>query len=407
MILFYIILILISLNFIGERWLSYKNHLSRMNPIPASLSDVYSQERYRTYQEYKTASHRFNRWVSVLSFTVTLIMVIYGFTALHFALLSINNELIRGLVFFAILGVGSELLFAPFSIYETFIIEKKYGFTTTSAKTYVTDKLKSWILAILLFGGFYSLIYWLYSMFGSDFWWMAWLVISCVSIFLAFFYSTLIVPLFNKQKPLGPGSLRQRLEQLAQKSGFTIDNIYVMDGSKRSTRANAYFSGFGSKRRIVLYDTLIDKFGDEEIAAVVAHEIGHYRKKHVVFSIILSVMSTGIMFWLFSQLVGRPEIYEAMGIDGKPFYLGIILFGLLYTPVSIMLSLGSNYISRRFEFQADAFASSLHYAINLQKALKKLAADDLTDLTPDPAYVFVHYSHPPLAQRLNHLEKLL
>jgi STE24 endopeptidase len=285
------------------------------------------------------------------------------------------------------------------------VIEKKYGFTTTTTRTYVFDKLKSWILTILLFGGFYSLLYWLYSIFGSDFWWLAWLVVSCVSIFFAFFYSTLIVPLFNKQTPLGPGDLRQLLEQLAVESGFTIDNIYVIDGSKRSTRANAYFSGFGAKRRIVLYDTLIDKFDNEEIAAVLAHEIGHYRKKHIVFSMILSVLSTGIMFWLFSQVIGRPEIYAAMGIEGKPFYIGIILFGLLYTPVSLMLSLGSNYISRRFEFQADAFASSHHYANNLKEALKKLAADDLSDLTPHPAYVFVHYSHPPLAERLNRLSK--
>lgn len=405
MTLFFIILILVSLNFIGERWLSYLNHRSRMNPVPQSLANVYSQERYQTYQEYKNVSHRFGRWVSGLSFAATLFMVIYGFAALHFALLTLDNELIRGLVFFAIFGLASEILSTPFSLYDTFVIEKKYGFTTTTTRTYVFDKLKSWILTILLFGGFYSLLYWLYSIFGSDFWWLAWLVVSCVSIFFAFFYSTLIVPLFNKQTPLGPGDLRQRLEQLAVESGFTIDNIYVIDGSKRSTRANAYFSGFGAKRRIVLYDTLIDKFDNEEIAAVLAHEIGHYRKKHIVFSMILSVLSTGIMYWLFSQVIGRPEIYAAMGIEGKPFYIGIILFGLLYTPVSLMLSLGSNYISRRFEFQADAFASSHHYANNLKEALKKLAADDLSDLTPHPAYVFVHYSHPPLAERLNRLSK--
>ena len=404
MILFYIVILLISLNFLGTQWVGYLNHRSRLKPVPASLADVYSAERYQTFQQYKDVSYRFGRWMAWLSFAVTIFMLVYGFTALHFSLLFIDNELIRGLVFFAILGVAIEILSEPFDWYDTFVIEKKYGFTTTTVSTYVLDKLKSWLLAAVLFGGIYSLLYWLYSVFSTNFWWMAWLVVGVVSIFFAFFYSSLIVPIFNKQTPLEDGELRHKLEELAKESGFTINNIFVINGSKRSTRANAYFSGFGAKRRIVLYDTLLEKFDHEQIAAVLAHEIGHYRKKHVIYSMVLSLLSTGIMFWLFSQVVGRPEIYSAMGISGKPFYIGIIMFVLLYTPVSLLLSLGANWLSRRFEFQADAFAATHHYADFLIDALKKLAADNLSDLTPHKLYVFMHYSHPPLIQRIDHLK---
>ncbi|MDD3744054.1 MAG: M48 family metallopeptidase [Lentimicrobiaceae bacterium] len=296
MTVYYIVIALISLNFILGQWLSWINHRSRNKPIPQQLDDIYSPERYQTYQKYKKVSYRFGRWTSFFSFAVTLFMVIYGFTALHSVLVKIQPELLRGLVFFAVIGFGSEMLSLPFSLYDVFVIEKKYGFTTITPRTFVLDKLKSWLLTIVLFGGLYSLIYWLYTVFGTDFWWMAWVLAAGIALFFGFFYSTLFVPIFNKQLPLPAGELRQRLEQLSQECGFIISNIFVIDGSKRSTRANAYFSGFGSKRRIVLYDTLTSKLDNEEIAAIVAHEIGHYRKRHIIYSMILSIVNMGIMF---------------------------------------------------------------------------------------------------------------
>jgi STE24 endopeptidase len=239
---------------------------------------------------------------------------------------------------------------------------------------------------------------------GQYFWLYAWGVITLFSVFLNLFYSELIVPLFNKQTPLPAGELRTGLEAFAKKTGFKLKDIYVIDGSKRSTKANAYFSGFGPKKRIVLYDTLQNELTDEEIVAVLAHEIGHYKKKHIIFTLVLSVFLTGLMLFLLSLVVNNPSLSLALGSEKTSFHLGLIVFGILYSPLSLVIGMFSNYISRKNEFAADRFVTENFKPEILANALKKLSVKNLSNMMPHPAYVFFHYSHPPLLRRLEKLE---
>jgi STE24 endopeptidase len=249
-----------------------------------------------------------------------------------------------------------------------------------------------------------GLITWFYYKTGTNFWLYAWSLITLFSVFINLFYSELIVPLFNKQIPLPEGSLRTEIETFAQKTGFRLKNIYIIDGSKRSTKANAYFSGFGPKKRIVLYDTLEKELSEEEIVAVLAHEIGHYKKKHVLLALLFSVLLTGVMLFLFSLVVNNPRLSQALGSENTSFHLGLIAFGILYSPLSLIIGMFSNYISRRNEFEADRFVTDNHQPAILAAALKKLSVKNLSNMMPHPAYVFFHYSHPPLLSRLEKLE---
>jgi STE24 endopeptidase len=246
---------------------------------------------------------------------------------------------------------------------------------------------------------------WFFQVAGSLFWFYTWLFITAFSVFMMMFYSTLIVPLFNKQTPLEQGELRNAIEEFAQKAGFKLDNIFVIDGSKRSSKANAYFSGLGPKKRIVLFDTLINDHTTDELLAVLAHEIGHYKKKHTLKGMLVSVVTSGIMLYLLGLFINSPELSMALGGNEASFHLGILAFGLLYAPVSLVLGILGNLMSRKQEFEADAFAAKNFSSIPLQEALKKLSVNNLSNLRPHPAYVFVHYSHPPLLQRLRHLKK--
>jgi STE24 endopeptidase len=249
-----------------------------------------------------------------------------------------------------------------------------------------------------------GLITWFYYRAGQNFWLYAWGLITAFSVFINLFYSELIVPLFNKQVPLQDGPLRSQIEAFANKTGFRLKNIYVIDGSKRSTKANAYFSGFGPKKRIVLFDTLQKELTDDEIVAVLAHEIGHYRKKHVLRTIALSVAITGLMLYLFSLVVNNPLLSMALGSDHSSFHLGLIVFGILYSPLSLVIGIAANYYSRRNEFEADRFVKENFNPGILASALKKLSVKNLSNMLPHPVYVFFHYSHPPLLKRLEKLE---
>lgn len=314
------------------------------------------------------------------------------------------NTVIISLVFFGIIGFASDLINIPFSCYDTFVIEKKYGFNTMSVRTFITDHIKSWFIALLVGIPVLGLITWFYYKTGKNFWLFAWALITLFSIFINLFYSELIVPLFNKQTPLTEGSLRTQIETFARNTGFKLKNIYIIDGSKRSTKANAYFSGFGPKKRIVLYDTLQKELTEEEIVAVLAHEIGHYKKKHVLLTLIFSVFLTGLMLFLFSLVVNNSSLSLAMGSEKTSFHLGLIAFGILYSPLSLIIGMLSNYISRKNEFEADRFVRDNFKPEILAHALKKLSVKNLSNMVPHPAYVFFHYSHPPLLSRLEKLE---
>jgi len=265
-------------------------------------------------------------------------------------------------------------------------------------------KSKSWFIALLVGVPVLGLITWFYYRTGKNFWLYTWGVITLFSVFINLFYSELIVPLFNKQTPLPDGSLRNEIEAFAGKTGFKLKNIYVIDGSKRSTKANAYFSGFGPKKRIVLYDTLQNELTEDEIVAVLAHEIGHYKKKHILFTLIFSIILTGLMLFLFSLVVNNPSLSQALGAKQSSFHLGLIVFGILYSPLSLIIGMFSNHISRRNEFEADRFVRENYISEILANALKKLSVKNLSNMMPHPAYVFFHYSHSPLLGRLEKLE---
>ena len=405
-VLFFIIIGLLVADFIFEQVLEYLNSTQWSDEIPLDILDIYDEKDYKKQQAYQKVNYRFSIVTASFSFILMLTMfLVSGFALVNSWAFSITSNSIWGaLIFFGILLLASDILTTPFSVYETFVIEEKFGFNKTTPKTFVLDKLKGYLLGAIVGGGLLALIIYIYQLTTSYFWAYAWLLISGFSIFMVLFYSNLIVPLFNKQSPLPDGELKSAIEAFATKVGFKLDNIYVIDGSKRSTKANAYFTGFGAKKRIVLYDTLINDMTTNELVAVLAHEIGHYKKHHVVWSLILGIIQTGVMLFLFSLLVGSPDLSAALGIGKPSFHIGLIAFGILYSPISLVTGLGMNIFSRKNEYQADAFAAQYFSAEVLASALKKLSVKNLSNLKPHPLYVFFHYSHPTLLQRLSALK---
>lgn len=403
---FYLIIIFPVAGYITERYLEHLNSGTWSDKLPDQLKGICPDEDYRKSQLYDKDNKKLSFWSSSFNLIVILAMIILGgFAFLDDAARNISqNMIIVALVFFGITGLASDLINIPFSCFDTFVIEKKYGFNTMTIRTYISDHLKSWLIALIVGAPVLGLITWFYYKTGSLFWIYAWILITVFSVFMNFFYSELIVPLFNKQTPLQEGSLRDKIEDFAVKTGFKLNNIFVIDGSRRSTKSNAYFSGFGKKKRIVLFDTLINEMTENEIVAVLAHEIGHYRKKHVLTGIVFSVILTGLMLFLFSLVADNPELSLALGAEEAGFHLGLIVFGILYSPLSLAIGLISNIISRKHEFEADKFVRDNNYGPALSDALKKLSVKNLSNMMPHPLYVFFHYSHPPLLQRLKNLE---
>lgn len=405
-ILFYIIIGLVVADFIFDRFLLYLNSTQWSDRLPEEVKGIYDEDKYRRQQAYEKENFRFSMISSSFGFVVLLLMfLLSGFAWVHGVALTVSaNAILTALLFFGILMLASDLLNTPFSVYDTFVIEQKYGFNKTTPKTFILDKLKGWLLGAVIGGGLLALIIYIYQMTTHQFWIYAWLVISAFSIFMVLFYSNLIVPLFNKQTPLPEGELKSAIERFSAKVGFKLDNIYVIDGSKRSTKANAYFTGLGAKKRIVLYDTLINDLSTNELVAVLAHEIGHYKKKHVLWGLLLGILQTGIILYIFSLFVGNPILSAALGVAEPSFHIGLIAFGVLYSPISMITGLGMNILSRKNEYEADAFAAEHLGASDMASALKKLSVKNLSNLRPHWAYVFFHYSHPTLLQRLKALE---
>ncbi len=405
--IFWVIIAILVFDFVLERVLDYLNTTRWSDQVPEEVKGIYDEEKYRKQQAYSKTNHRFGMLTSSFSFLLILGMLFFqGFAFVNDLALSVStNPIWSALLFFGILMLASDILNTPFDLYSTFVIEEKFGFNKTTVKTYLLDKLKGWLLGAIIGGGLMALIIWIYTITGPNFWLWVWLVISAFSIFMAMFYSSLIVPLFNKQTPLEDGDLKTAINEFASKVGFQLDNIFVIDGSKRSTKANAYFTGLGSKKRIVLYDTLINDMEIPELVAVLAHEIGHYKKKHIIWSLILGILQTGLMLYIFSLVIDSPELSQALGVTQAYFHIGLITFGILYSPLSSVIGIAMNVFSRKNEYEADAFASENFDAEALGTALKKLSVNNLSNLRPHPAYVFVHYSHPTLLQRLAAMKK--
>jgi STE24 endopeptidase len=395
------------LDFALDKILGALNAAHFDDPVPNEVDDVYDKDEYLKSQAYKKTNYRFGLLSSTVSFAALLaFFFLDGFAFVDGIAREISdNPIVVALLFFGIIGLAADLLSTPFSYYDIFVIEEKFGFNKTTKKTFFLDKLKGWLLGGILGGGILALVVWFYDFAGEGFWLYAWALIGVFTIFMNLFYARIFVPIFNKQTPLGEGSLRDKIEAYAQKVGFKLENIFVIDGSKRSTKANAYFSGFGKEKRITLYDTLISDLEEEEIVAVLAHEVGHYKKNHIVINLIFSLVTMGFTLWLLSLFVGNPLFSEALGVSEPGFHIGLVVFGILYSPISELTGLLMNFVSRKFEYQADDFAKQTYNGQSLINSLKKLSKNSLSNLTPHPAYVFVHYSHPTLMERFKNLKK--
>ena len=399
---FILLIVVILLNFLKDVFLDYLNSKNFDNKIPKIISDVYNSEKYLKSQEYKKSKYEFSKYSKIYSLIVVLCFFYFdGFLILDtFCRELFDNSILISLTFFGIIFFGNELLSLPFSIFFTFVIEEKFGFNKTTIKTYISDRLKSWILTILFGGGVLSFIIFQEQLIGENFWIVAWMFVTGITILLNGFYAQIIVPLFNTQSKLEDGELRTEIEKYSKKVGFNLSNIFVIDGSKRSSKANAYFSGFGKQKRVTLFDTLIDKLNKKQIVAVIAHEIGHYKKNHIIFNSFFSIIQTGIMLYILSLFIYMPVFSEALGIDNHSFHIGLITFSILFTPISEISSLIFNLFSRKFEYEADEFAKKTYDGKYLIEALKVLSKDSLSNLTPHPKYVWWHYSHPTLLQRV-------
>ncbi len=408
-LVFYIIIGIIIFNFIFESVLDYLNFTRFDAPLPAEVKGLYEEDEYQKSQAYKKDKFKFG--VLQSGFSVVLILVflgINGFKVLNDLVYDFaDNSIVASLMFFAILFFASFILNLPFSYYFTFTIEEAYGFNTTSKSLFWKDQLKSIALTLIFGGVLLTAILFFYNNAGSVFWWYTWILISLVSVILNMFYAKLIVPLFNKQTPLEKGELRSKIEAYATRMDFQLNSIYIIDGSKRSKKANAYFSGLGREKRVTLYDTLIEDLEDEEIVAVLAHEVGHYKKNHIVINLLMTTLILGFTLWLLSLFVSEPLLSQALGVDQPNFHIGLIAFSFLYAPLSLISGVFTNVLSRTFEYQADHYAKSTYDGYGLISALKKLSKKSLSNLTPHPAYVFFHYSHPPLEKRIHNLKKKL
>ncbi|MBT8311623.1 MAG: M48 family metallopeptidase [Flavobacteriaceae bacterium] len=404
-VLFYIIIGILLLQFAVETILDVLNAGKFKDPIPEELEDIFDENEYRKSQDYKRVNFKFGLISGVFSLLFTLGFLIFGgFDWVDSLARTVTEHPIGvALLFFGIIFLGSDLVSTPFTYYQTFVIEEKFGFNKTTRKLFLTDKLKGWLMSIILGGGMLSVVILFFMWAGADFWIYAWILIAVFSLFINLFYSRLIVPLFNKQTPLPEGSLRDKIETYARKVGFELKSIFVIDGSKRSTKANAYFSGFGREKRVTLYDTLIQDLEEDEIVAVLAHEVGHYKRHHILYNLTSSILLTGLTLFILSLFINNPQVSGAIGVQIPSFHAALIGFGLLYSPISEITGLLMNALSRKFEFQADNYARETFAPLPLINSLKKLSKKSLSNLTPHTAYVFVHYSHPPLKDRIQNL----
>ncbi len=409
-ILLILIIAFIVCDFVLERVLYGLNARDFGKPIPAELAGIYDEKKYQKQQDYSMAKYKLGLVSSVVSFVISLVAFGFGLFGwldgvLREPVMSWTDNpvlqiILLSVLFFLVVMVVNHVLDIPVEYYGRFSLEERFGFNKSTKKLFWIDQLKGLLLSAIIAVLVLSIVTWIYASLPEWFWILAWGVLTLFQVFIMTFYSNLIVPLFNKQTPLEEGELRSKIEEFASKVDFKLDNIYVMDSSKRSTHANAYFTGLGSHKRIVLYDTLISQLTPDEIVAVLAHEIGHYKKKHTLRQLFMSMASNLLMFYILGLAISSPELSVAMGGTVPAFHLGLIAMGILYSPISTVIGILSNVLSRKYEYQADAFAKSNGMAPQLISALKKLSSESLSNLQPHPALVFVHFSHPTLQQRI-------
>lgn len=403
----YLIIGLVIFNYLFSTVLDFINGKNWRTEIPPVMKDFYPEDKYVKAKNYSKEKGKVSLISSTLSTLITLLFLVFdGYGWLdNFISLYYDIPFLKSGIFFLVLFILSDFISIPFSCYNTFVIEEKYGFNKTTVKTFVLDKIKGYLLTliiggVLLFGAIYIV-----SLLENGFWVWLWLSLSVIMLLVNMFYADLIVPIFNKLTPLENGSLREKIESYTNKVGYSLKNIYIIDGSKRSSKANAFFSGLGPRKTIALYDTLVEKHTEEELVAVLAHEVGHYKKKHVITSLFLTIFQLGLMCFLLETCLKVGEISQALGGKEMVFHLGLVAFGILYSPVGTIISILMNINSRKNEFEADHYAKTTYSGVALELALKKLSVDSLSNLYPHPFYTFIHYSHPPLLKRLSALNE--
>jgi len=411
---FFIIISLVIFNYLFSNILDYINHRNWKDEIPNELEDFYDKEKYKKAKNYALSKNKIGLFSSSISFILVISLLFFnGYGIIDqfansdffksFESLKINSSFIQSGVFFLILFILNSVISIPFSYYNTFVIEEKFGFNKTTKSTFFIDIIKSTFLSLFIGGILLFLALFLYDNLNEGFWLWLWIGLSLLMILINMFYADLIVPIFNKLTPLDDGELRNKIEKYSKDVGYLLKNIYVIDGSKRSTKANAFFSGLGPRKTIALYDTLIEKHTENELVAVLAHEVGHFKKKHIFSGLIMSIIQIGIMSFFFELCLKLPEISIALGGSESSFHLGLVGFSIIFSPISILSGIIMNYNSRKNEFEADAYAKETFNGEDLSLALKKLSVDSLSNIYPHPLYVFFHYSHPPLIQRLRAL----
>ena len=404
---FLLVLFILLFSFALELLVSYLN-LGALDPnLPQEFETVYNRDEYKKSQEYTRTTTRFGIVESCISTTLTIgFIALGGFNWVDTLARQFGyGTIVTGLIFTAILALLSFVISIPFSLYSTFVIEEKFGFNTTTVKTFILDLIKGTLLAVILGGPLLALIFWFFETAGAMAWVYCWLGVVCFSLLMQFIAPVLIMPLFNKFTPLEPGELRDKINLYSEKENFQLSGIFTMDGSKRSTKLNAFFTGFGKFRKIVFFDTLTKELTPDEIVAVLAHEMGHFKLKHILKMMAISVLQTGFMFFLLSLFLKVPEISTGFMLEQTSIYASLVFFAFLYSPISLLTSIGFNIISRKHEFEADAYAAkTTGNPQQLIASLKKLSLANLSNLTPHPLHVFLHYSHPPLLQRINRLE---
>ena len=377
--------------------------------LPPNLEGIYNVEDYRKSQEYIRATTRFGLLSS--TFTLFLLLAFWfsgGFNYFDQVIIAWDFiPLVTGLLYIGIIFLAYNLLTLPFKVYGTFVIEERFGFNKTTPRTFFLDQIKGLSLAVLLGGPLLAGILVLFEYAGSYAWLYCWAAVTLFFLAMQYIAPTWIMPLFNKFTPMESGELKEAILRYTRSVNFPIKNVFVIDGSKRSSKSNAFFTGFGRNKRIALFDTLIEKHNVLEIVAILAHEIGHYKKKHVVQGIVIGILHIGVILFLLSLFLGSPGLYQAFYMTQQSIYAGLLFFGLLYTPIELVLSTVMQVISRKNEYEADRFAAdTIDEPRSLIDALKRLHSTNLSNLTPHPFYVFLNYSHPPLLQRMQAIQNI-
>ena len=400
------LVVIVLAAYIIESILDNLNLSTARNALDPKISHLYDAKERERSISYSAEKTRFGFISSTISTLILIFALSYGWFASldNWARGIFDNQILVSLLFIASLSVISYLLGLPFTLYGTFKIEEKYGFNKITPRVFFTDTIKGAALATLIGGSLLSAVLWLYQELGSNFWILAWALLAVFSLLMFMFGTTLILPLFNKLEPIKDGPRKQGIEKYCASQGYNLGRLFVMDGSKRSSKANAFFSGLGSSKTIVLFDTLIEKLTTTEIIAVLAHEIGHYKKKHTLSMFIFSNIQTFATFALLGFLLGYPELSTALGAGESSFHLSALTFFILFTPLSIFLGLINNTWSRHNEYESDTFAKQTYKVEPMRSALSKISTDSLANLSPHPAYVAFNYTHPTLLQRLKNLE---